>query len=152
MGTTSPIWCNNSMRNRRKSKHYSTTNSIQLVPPPYGIACCGRACPCEPMQWHIMWSWCAGWRSDADDCSLTGTECGPEQGDRCSECGPANAMIAGPAGLDCRPLHLESLHGDIVYRKYAFTTYCCSIRWVLKNEPLSAMAWRMTLMKPCWSP
>ena len=38
------------------------------------------------------------------------------------------------------------------YSKYAFNTYCCIIRWVLKNEPLSAMACRMTSPNPLRSP
>lgn len=29
-------------------------------------------------------------------------------------------------------------------RKYAFATYCCTMRCVLKNDPLRAMAWRIT--------
>lgn len=31
--------------------------------------------------------------------------------------------------------------------EYAFTTYCSTIRWVLKNEPLSAMACLIRSMK-----
>src|SRR5215472_6234685 len=116
MGTTSPIWCNNSMRNRRKSKHYSTTNSIQPVPPPYGIGCCGRACPCEPVQWQIMWSGGDGLQAQADDCRLSGTECGLEQGDRGTECGPENALIAGPARFDCGPLHVGPIHPSACQR------------------------------------
>jgi hypothetical protein len=54
-----------------------------------------------------MWSWGTGWQSEADDCRLRGSECGPEQGDRGSECGLGNALIAGPAGFDFRPLQLR---------------------------------------------
>ena len=32
----------------------------------------------------------------------------------------------------------------VVSGKYAFRTYCSTIRWVLKNEPLRAIADRMT--------
>ena len=32
----------------------------------------------------------------------------------------------------------------VVSGKYAFRTYCSTIRWVLKNDPLSAIADRMT--------
>jgi len=35
--------------------------------------------------------------------------------------------------------------------KYAFNTYCCIIRWVLKNDPFRAMACRMILMNCCLS-
>lgn len=36
--------------------------------------------------------------------------------------------------------------------KYALTTYSCTMRWVLKCEALSAVAWRMMRMNwsRCW--
>ena len=36
---------------------------------------------------------------------------------------------------------------DRPHSKYAFSTYCRIIRWVLKNEPFNAMACRITSMK-----
>lgn len=41
-------------------------------------------------------------------------------------------------------LNFEFYEDAASYTEYAFITYCCTIRCVLKNEPFSAMAWRMT--------
>jgi sodium/hydrogen exchanger family protein len=38
-------------------------------------------------------------------------------------------------------------YSDLIYMAYAFTTYSSTIRWLLKNEPLSAIACRMMSMK-----
>jgi hypothetical protein len=35
--------------------------------------------------------------------------------------------------------------------RYAFTTYCCTMRWVLKKAPLMAMAPYMARIKACRS-
>src|SRR5579863_10402418 len=37
------------------------------------------------------------------------------------------------------------------YRIYASVMYCCTMRWVLKNEPLMAMACCITLKYLCGS-
>src|SRR5262245_58051079 len=94
------------MRNRQKSKRYSTTSSIQRAPRPYGIGCCGPACHCEPIQWQIMWSRGHGLQSRLDDCRLRCSESCPGGVDRCSDCGPEHALIAGLTHFDCSPLHL----------------------------------------------
>ena len=44
------------------------------------------------------------------------------------------------------PLHLRRSQKDPTYCKYALVTYCSTMRCVLKNDPFSAMAWRMTSM------
>ena len=54
-----------------------------------------------------MWSWRHGLQARADDCSLSCNESCPGGVDSCSECGPANAVIAVLTRLDCRPLHLS---------------------------------------------
>src|SRR5437764_9010930 len=78
-----------------------------------------------------------------------------QQGTFCPPCDTLSRILAetrrGPRFLRM-PRLSEGLHRCRVHRKYAFTTYCCSMRCVLKNEPLSAMGWRMTLMNPCRSP
>src|SRR6266568_4956726 len=53
-----------------------------------------------------MWSWHHGLQARVDDCSLSCNESCPGGVDSCSECGPKLTLIAGPARLDCRPLHL----------------------------------------------
>lgn len=58
----------------------------------------------EPGQMQLMWSWCDGLQSKADDCRLRCRQCGPEVGDRGKECGPENALIAVLTHFDCRPL------------------------------------------------
>ena len=64
------------------------------------------ACRCEPVQLHVMWSWRHGLQARADDCSLSCNESCPGGVDRCSECGPENAVIAVLTRFDCRPLHI----------------------------------------------
>src|SRR2546430_1117613 len=72
-----------------------------------GVRGAGEAgLPDGAVQLHIMWSWCHGLQARVDDCSLSCNESCPGGVARCSECGPQFPLIAGPARLDCRPLHL----------------------------------------------
>lgn len=58
------------------------------------------------VQSQIMWSCGDGLQAEAADCRLSRSECGPEVGDRCRECGPEKALIAVLARFDCSPLQI----------------------------------------------
>ena len=99
----------------RPKNHPIETPQLSLPPCPMRVyltktgghqAYAKMACRREPGQLQIMWAWCNGLQSHADDCSLSCNESCPGGVDGCSECGPANAVIAVLAGFDCRPLQL----------------------------------------------
>ena len=98
----------------RTKNHPIETPQLSLLPCPMRVDLTktggqglGRmACRCEPVQLHVMWSWRHGLQARADDCSLSCNESCPGGVDSCSECGPANAVIAVLTRLDCRPLHV----------------------------------------------
>ena len=101
----------------RPKNHPIETPQLSLPPCPMRVyltktgghqAYAKMACRREPGQLQIMWAWCNGLQSHADDCSLSCNESCPGGVDGCSECGPANAVIAVLAGFDCRPLQLQN--------------------------------------------
>jgi hypothetical protein len=69
--------------------------------------------PYASVQWQIMWSWRCGVQAEADDCRLSRRSCGPEAGDRCKECGPEKALIAGLIHCDCSPLQVGMLPEEL---------------------------------------
>ena len=66
--------------------------------------------------------------------------------------GPASPTAARqPDGAGQRPEALNPRGAPSNFYRYAFTTYCWTMRWVLKKAPLMAMAPYMARIKACRS-